>query len=62
MLKSSIITPAVNFLQKNFSLHEYCAHSILKKYNVPTSNGKVANSADEAKEVAIELNEPKFVV
>lgn len=52
----------LNKIQKDFSLHEYCSHQLLKKYKVPVPNGKVANSPEEAKEVAISLNEPKFVV
>jgi succinyl-CoA synthetase beta subunit len=38
-------------------LHEHQAKEILKKYNLPVPEGKVAFSLQEAKQVAEELGE-----
>ena len=44
------------------NIHEYQARQILESYGVNTLAGKVAETADEAEEIARELNCPKYVI
>ncbi|GFO80469.1 MAG: hypothetical protein A49_00960 [Methyloceanibacter sp.] len=44
------------------NIHEYQAKDLLKAYGAPVANGVVAKSADEAIELAKELNGDVFVV
>jgi len=44
------------------NLHEYQAKTLFKSYDLPTSNFFVANTVEEAKELAKKLNVSKWVV
>ena len=44
------------------NIHEYQAKEVLRKYGVPTPEGKVAFNADEARKAAVELGGPIWVV
>ena len=44
------------------NIHEYQAKGLLKAYGAPVANGVVASTAEEAAELAKELNGEVFVV
>ena len=44
------------------NLHEHQAKTLFKSYDLPTSNFFVANTVEEAKELAKKLNVSKWVV
>ena len=44
------------------NLHEYQAKSLLQNYGIPTPNGKVANSAETARDAAVNIDATAWVV
>lgn len=44
------------------NLHEYQAKQLLAEYGLPVSKGKIANSAEEAVQIAEEMQTPRWVV
>ena len=44
------------------NLHEYQAKQLFREYEIPVSNGLVANSINEAEEKALSLGVDKWVV
>lgn len=44
------------------NIHEYQAKELLQKFGAATTRGRVASTADEAKEIAREINAAEFVV
>lgn len=60
---SRLNTPTTLYVsQRNLSIHEYLGVKLLNSYNINTPKGKEARSAEEAKQVATNLNTKDLVI
>ncbi|KAJ1338230.1 succinyl-CoA synthetase beta subunit [Microdochium nivale] len=54
--------PAVQQQRRNLSIHEYLSHDLLRQYGVGVPNGRNANTAAEAEQIAKEMNSDDMVI